>query len=413
MAVENGPASTHTRVRTILAIRTCDAAIQGPESLILTLAEIFRSRQVRYVIVNLWDGDPPQVALHETAVTRGLESHVIATRWGMSPMVIPRLLALIRHIRPDIVHTHDVKAEFAAVVASRLSATPLIGSFYGRLAMHSLLLKGADLMRFPVFRRFDRVLANSEAQSAELREFRVPAERIEVVPSFVDTQALRPASDAEAAGARARLGVPPAAPVLATVGKLVINKGHRDMLQALATVRATHPDVIYLVPGEGENPWRGEGGLRGELESLARTLGVADNVRFLGYYPDIPTVLHASDILVSPSLREGMQVALLEGMACGLPIVATAIGGTPDAVADGESGLLVSPSSPPALAAAVLELLGDRRRLRDMGEAGRRRAETRFDTRVVAEKVLRICDAALSARANGATASDHRAAAHR
>jgi glycosyltransferase involved in cell wall biosynthesis len=100
-------------------------------------------------------------------------------------------------------------------------------------------------------------------------------------------------------------------------------------------------------------------------------------------------------------------------MACGLPIVATAIGGTPDAVADGESGLLVSPSSPPALAAAVLELLGDRRRLRDMGEAGRRRAETRFDTRVVAEKVLRICDAALSARANGATASDHRAAAHR
>jgi glycosyltransferase involved in cell wall biosynthesis len=204
----------------------------------------------------------------------------------------------------------------------------------------------------------------------------------------VDTQTLRPASPAEAAAARARLGVPPTAPVLATVGKLVINKGHRDMLEALRTVHAAYPDLIYLVP-------------------------IADNVRFLGYYPDIPPVLHASDILVSPSLREGMQVALLEGMACGLPIVATAIGGTPDAVAHGETGLLVPPSSPAALASAVLELLDDRARLRRMGEAGRRRAETRFDTRVVADVVLGICEAARTALANGSSAGNGGAAAHR
>jgi glycosyltransferase involved in cell wall biosynthesis len=188
-----------------------------------------------------------------------------------------------------------------------------------------------------VFRRFDRVLANSKAQSAELREWRVPAQRIDVVPSFVDTRALQPASLAEAAAARARLGIASTQPVLATVGKLVINKGHRDMLQALVTIRAAQPDVVYLVTGEGENPWRGEGGLRGELEGMARSLGISDHVRFLGYYPDVRTILHASDILISPSLREGMQVALLEGMACALPIVATAIGGTPDAVADGET----------------------------------------------------------------------------
>ena len=127
---------------------------------------------------------------------------------------------------------------------------------------------------------------------------------------------------------------------------------------------------------------------------------VVDNVRFLGYYPDLRTILHATDILVSPSLREGMQVSLVEAMAVGLPIVATAVGGTPDAVAHGETGLLVPPAQPAALAGAVLELLANRDRMRSMGAAGRRRAEQRLDTRVVAEQFLRLCEDLATVRGN-------------
>jgi glycosyltransferase involved in cell wall biosynthesis len=388
-----------------VGVRTCDGGLQGPENLILQLADVFKGEGVRYVIVNLWDGDPPRVALHEEALRRGHESHLIATTWGMNPIIFPRLAALIRRIRPDVVHTHDVKAEFAGLLAARLLGIPLVGSYYGRLAMSSKLLKAADLARFPAFRLFDRVLANSEAQRAELLHWGVRDERVVVVPSFVDTHTLRPPTAGDVAAARARLGIAPTQPVLATVAKLALNKGHRDMLHALAAIRAVEPKVLYLVPGEDQLVWRGEGGLRGDLEREAAALGVADNVRFLGYFPDLQTILNATDILVSPSLREGMQVSLVEAMAAGLPIVATAVGGTPDAVAHGETGLLVPPAQPAALAGAVLELLANRDRMRAMGVAGRRRAEERLDTRVVAAQVLRLCADVVAARGNRRNAS--------
>jgi glycosyltransferase involved in cell wall biosynthesis len=245
------------------------------------------------------------------------------------------------------------------------------------------------------------VLANSEAQRAELLRWRVPDRRIAVMPSFVDTSALRPPTPAAAAEARKLLALGPTQPVLATVARLSWNKGHGDMLQALVMIRAVEASVVYLVPGEGRYGWHGEGGLRRDLERQAAALGVADNVRFLGYYPDLRTILHATDILVSPSLREGMQVSLVEAMAAGLPIVATAVGGTPDAVAHGETGLLVSPAQPAALAGAVLELLANRDRMRSMGAAGRRRAEQRLDTRVVAQQFLRVCEDLATVRGNG------------
>jgi glycosyltransferase involved in cell wall biosynthesis len=381
-ATRPGPRATAAGVRTILAVRSCDCGIQGPENLILALAEKLRERDIRYVIVNLWDGDPPAVALHEEAVRRGLESHVLATTWGTDPRVVPRLAALVRQVGPDVVHTHDIKAEFAALIAARLRRTPIVGSYYGRLVIHSLFLKGADWLRPPAFRLFDRVLANSQAQRAELLQWRIAADRIALLPSFVDTGALRPPTPAEALAARRRLDIEPSRPVLATVARLSPNKGHTYMLKALAAIRAEVPDILYLVPGDGDASWHGEGGLRGALEREA-----AD----LGYYPDLTTILHATDLLVSPSLREGMQVSLLEAMATGLPIVATAIGGTPDAVEDGVTGRLVPPADPAALATAVLGLLHDRDLLRRMGEAGRQRAVERFDARVVAETMLRVC----------------------
>jgi glycosyltransferase involved in cell wall biosynthesis len=163
------------------------------------------------------------------------------------------------------------------------------------------------------------------------------------------------------------------------------------MLRALAKVCTVEPGVLYLIAGEGDSYWRGEGGLRGQLEQEAATLGIKENVRLLGYYPDLKTILHATDLLVSPSLLEGMQVSLIEAMAAGRPIVATAIGGTPDAVVDGQTGLLVPPADASALTSAVLCLLGDRDRLFRMGAAGRRRAEERFDVQIVADQILRVC----------------------
>jgi glycosyltransferase involved in cell wall biosynthesis len=383
---------TFSRVRTIASVRSCDCGLQGPENLILALAEALRERGVRYVIVNLWDGDPPAVALHEEALRRGLESHVVATESSLDPAILPRLAVLLQRINPDAIHTHDFKSEMTVLAANIILRRPLIGSFYGRLAITSLFLKMEDWARLVAFRLFGRLLANSLAQRDELLRWRHPARKIDVLPSFVDTRRIAPPTAAERLVARRKLGIDPGRPVLATVARLSQNKGHGFMIRALAEVRKAFPDVLYLIPGEGDSSWHGEGGFRGELERLAGELGVAAHTRFLGYYPDLETILHASDLLVSPSLREGMQVSLIEAMAAGLPIVATAVGGTPDAVADGESGLLVPPSDADALAGKVIELLGDRERMSWMGAAGRRRAEEHFDSRVVAAQVLRACE---------------------
>lgn len=387
--------SRSSLVRTIVSVRSCDCGIQGPENLILALAGAMRQQGVRYVIVNLWDGTPPTVELHEEAQRRGYESHIVASESSFDPALLPRLAVLLRRLRPDIIHTHDFKSEAAVLLANALDRRPVVASFYGRLAITSLFLKLEDWSRLVYFRLFDRLLANSQAQRGELLRWRHAPERIEILPSFVDTSRIVPPTPERALAARERLGIAPGRPVLATVARLSQNKGHIYMLQALRAVRERFPDVLYLVPGEGDSSWHGEGGARGELERQAAALGVSENVRFLGYYPDLQTILDATDLLVSPSLREGMQVSLIEAMAAGLPIVATAVGGTPDAVRDGETGILVPPADSDALADAVLRMLGDRERMRAMGDAARRRAEREFDSGAVARQVLRVCEEVL------------------
>jgi glycosyltransferase involved in cell wall biosynthesis len=391
------PATAATgQLRTIVTVRSCDSGIQGPENLILALAAALAEHGVRYVIVNLWDGTPPQVELHEEALRRGLESHIVASASSFDPAVLPRLAVTLRRLQPDVIHTHDIKSELATLVANLPLRRPVVTSYYGRLAINSLFLKLEDWARLLTFHRFAYVFANSSPLRDELLRWLVPANRCSLLPSFVDAGRITPATPAEAAAARARLGIAPGRPVLATVARISVNKGHRYMIEALAAVREGAPDVLYLVPGEGDMAWHGDGGLRGELERLAASLGLADHVRFLGYYPDLRTILDAADLIVSPSLREGMQVSLIEAMAAGKPIVATAVGGTPDAVVDGETGLLVPPADARALAEAVSAALADPRRLRLMGEAGRRRAEERFDSRVVAGQLLAACSRAVA-----------------
>ncbi len=382
------------RVKRILGIRACDCGIQGPENLILSLTQRLAHRGVRYVVANLWDGEPPRVALHEELESRGQESHVLRTAFGMSPSIIWKLASLIRHVQPDVLHTHDVKAEFAALAAIFPCQRPLVGSYYGRLQMASSFLKVADIARFGAFRLYDSVLANSEAQRAELIRFRIRRDRIDLLPSFVDTTIIHPPTDEEIDTARRQLGIDPSRIVLATIARLAPNKGHTYLLQAIRILVERYPNLLYLIPGEGDMQWRGDGGLRGELERQVGDLGIQENVRFLGYVADIQSVLRATDLLVSPSLLEGMQVALLEAMATGLPIVATNIGGTPDAVIDGETGLLVPAADPAALAAATTTMLGDPARMKSMGAAGRQRVEQCFDAQLIADRFLRHCEQA-------------------
>lgn len=212
------------------------------------------------------------------------------------------------------------------------------------------------------------------------------AARVRTVPLGTDPEQFRPGLDAS--GARRRYGLA-AGPWLLTVARLEWHKGIDTTIRALPAVRAAVPGTRYAVAGVGPR--------REALERLAADVGVRDAVQFLGHVPDddLPALYNAADLYVGASRRhdllvEGFGISLVEASASGLAVVGGRSGGIPDAVHDGETGLLADPDDPAAVAAAVVDLLRDDERRRRMGAAGRRAVERFYNWDRVARDVIGI-----------------------
>jgi glycosyltransferase involved in cell wall biosynthesis len=193
-------------------------------------------------------------------------------------------------------------------------------------------------------------------------------------------------------GLREELGLPEDAPVACVVGRLTPWKGHQTLLRAWPEVLARTPDAHLLIVGEVAF-W--EDDYAAELHALADSLGIAHRVAWSGFRDDIPDVLRTVDLLVLASTDEPFGRVVIEGMAAGLPVVATASGGVPEIVRAGETGLLVPPEQPGPLGEAMAQVLAEPARARAMGAAGRTRAVECFDVRRVARQVEAVYDAML------------------
>ena len=217
----------------------------------------------------------------------------------------------------------------------------------------------------------------------------VVAGRASVIPNGIDLSGWQALPGWKAA--RAELDLAPEAPVVGTIGRLHAQKGYEFLLAAAAKVIAEAPDATFLIAGYGP--------LRERLEACAAELGVSSSVRFLGYRKDVQRILSALDVFVLPSLWEGMSNAILEAMAAGKPVVATAVDGNLDQVIDGETGLLVPPADAGVLANALIDLIGDRQKARDMGERGRERVERDFPIRAMTAAYLDLYEKLLNEKA--------------
>jgi glycosyltransferase involved in cell wall biosynthesis len=218
------------------------------------------------------------------------------------------------------------------------------------------------------------VAVSDDVASAITAAYRPPRERLFVIPNGVE-MARYASSDARAA-TRADLGLAPDARLLIVVAKLFAQKGHAVLLDALGSVALRAGDVVLLV---------GEGPEREHLERVARDRGLRA-VRFAGNRPDVPALLAASDLFVLPSLWEGLPMALLEGMASGLPVVATDVAGSRQVVVPGESGVLVPPGDAPALASAINALLDDDGQRSRLAQGARQRVKAEFSSARQAER---------------------------
>ncbi len=296
----------------------------------------------------------------------------------LSPRMFLTLLSRLASTSYDLVHTHGYKANILGTVAAWLAGVPYVATvhLHTRDTAWLRLYQRLDLW---VLRRLPRVIAVSHYLRGELIEAGLGPARVVAVHNAIDL-------DAFVARARAPLLLDMSddqdGPIITCIARLTPQKGHADLLAAAPAVLARWPSACFWMIGEGF--------LRPELEAQAVRLGVAPAVRFLGYRDDVPLLVGTSDIVVLPSRREGFGLVLLEALALSKPVVATAVGGVPEVIRDGETGWLVPPAQPQALARAIIEVLDDRDRAARVAAAGQADVRHRFSVEVMARQTAEV-----------------------
>jgi glycosyltransferase involved in cell wall biosynthesis len=287
------------------------------------------------------------------------------------------LRRLIREERFDLVHAHIYASATAAAIAVLGTGVPLVVTEHTEALWQGRRERWASRR---VYRRAEHIIAVSSAIRQRLIERdAVPPDRITIIHN-----AVIPAPDTSPSALPGDLRE---GPLVGVVARLQPEKGVANFLKAAARVCAAVPDARFLVAGDGP--------LREELLALAGRLGVGERVRFLGYRADARSLIGLLDVLVVPSLTEGTPLIVLEAMAAGIPVVASAVGGIPDQIRHDKDGLLVPAGDPAALADALLGLLQNPDRARSLGEAALRRADSEFNHATMVRRIEAVYRAAL------------------
>lgn len=283
-------------------------------------------------------------------------------------VALGRLYEVMRRGRFHIVHTHTTKAGLLGRVAARLARAPVVVHTPHGHAFHGYLnpVGSRALQRVErwLARRTDRIICLTEAERQDHLLVRAGRpEQIEVIHSGVDIGRFRQARARAATQPRGLLGLPPHGPLVGCVARLVPVKGVQHLLEAVPRVRAAVPRATVVFVGDGP--------LRADLGRRAADLGLDGAAVFLGLRRDVAEIIAQCDVLVLPSLNEGMGRAAVEAFAAGRPVIGSRISGIQDVITDGETGLLVPPGDSDALARAIIRCLTDPALVTAMG----RRAE--------------------------------------
>jgi glycosyltransferase involved in cell wall biosynthesis len=383
-----GPATNLLQFQRTVAARAGD----GSPDVRLTIAVFQRGRTAAHA------------QLAAAAAAANVPVIAIAEGFRGDPRTIARVRRLTRDLQPDIVQTHSVKSHLLARLAVP-RVFPWIAFHHGytrpdrKMAVYNrcdrVSLGGAD-----------RVVTPARAFVAEIEACGVARERIAVVHNAFE---IDPQLDARAADNRRRLraalGVARHERVVVCVGRLSEEKGHADLVDAIAMLRAQAPALPLRVVIAGDGPERNA------LAARAARLGVGDRIGWLGFVPRAHDLYAAADAAVLPSHSEGSPNALLEAAAYRVPIVATAVGGVAEILTHGESGLLVRARRPDALASALRDVLVDTLRAADLGRQARRIVETRHDPAARARALVALYHE-VTARAIAPAADRARACAY-
>ena len=339
---------------------------------------------------------PPETPLFDRLATEGNRRHAISLapwRKWYSPVVrwrgVRSLRDLLTNTAPDVVHVNDiwwVPHTISAVGGISGPRPPIVAHVRQEIEPEKIPRYGLDSV--------EAVIAISKQVEESLISGGVSRNAVRTIYSGLQFSDAAPA--AQSTALYAAYGLSADAVLLGTVAHVFARKGYDVMLRALPAVIREVPTVQYLIVGTGDVAYERQ------LKALAGTLGVADHVHFAGFQDDVAPFLAAMSLYVHPARMEGFGIAVVEASAAGKAVVATRVGGLPEVVEHGRTGLLVGPDDPQELSAAILSLLRDEGRRKEMGERGARVARERFDLRASVGAIERLYRQALTTGRVGA-----------
>lgn len=336
----------------------------GAERLIADVLK-HRSDEFNYAVVCLIRGG----VLVEELERQGVRVTILGRRHAFDFSLLLRLMSWMRAHRPAVVHTHLFTADLWGRLAAFLTGVPAVFS-----TVHNV-----EGWRTPVHRWIERLFArranrviacSDEVEKTLLRRIRVQLDAIAMVPNGIDLSRVENASVVDLTR---EFGLSPDQCSLGVIGRLHPNKGHLDFLPVLAELRDQGLQFHCLFVGEGES--------RTVIANEVKRLGLTRQVTLTGLRRDVPGLLHALDAIVMPSRWEGLPIAMLESMAAGKAVVATAVGGIPSVLRDGINGRLVPAGDRSALKAAVTEIITRPDRRAVLGRAAREYVYAHHDVR--------------------------------
>lgn len=311
-----------------------------------------------------------------------VESLNIDFKRGIYWTVIKKLYRLIKEKNIHVVRTHEYRANLHGRIAALIARVPcIIASVHNIYESEYSDYKREQKINRRILNRYlaaltDRVVAVSTTVKSDILKFDgIPEAKVDVIYNgiYVDEFV-----KAYSESVRSELGISPDRQIIGSIGRLVQQKGQKYLIEAIAQIKAKHPDVLLLVIGDGP--------LENELKEYTKDLGIEDNVIFLGIRRDIPSLLSAMNIFVFPSLWEGLGNALIEAMAAGKPIIATGIPVVKEIFDSCNGGIIVPPENSEALAFSFESIFNDKNLSQKLGTAARERALSCYDIKTSVNK---------------------------
>ena len=322
------------------------AGYGGAEAQILELSrgQARRGQRVGLLVLHRAKGGRAVHPLVSRARTWGVTVTQLEDRVRFPFWLIPQIASRLRESEFDLLHTHVYKADLLGIIAAYMPKIPIVATVHGYTDAFPAvrMYRHLDLL---VLRRLPKVIAVSDYLRQELIASGLAPHRVVTVYNAIDLDVFVSAVRTDRRKVRAELGIGPNAPVVLTVGRLNPEKGHRYLLESARLARRHISSLRVLVVGEGP--------LRENLEASAHSLHLDAVVSFLDWRDDVASLMAASDLFVLPSTRESFGLVILEALALGVPVIATRVGGVPEIIRTGKTGILIEPRDSGALARAM------------------------------------------------------------